>query len=193
MKAACWLMDRFGVPEAIAGDLVEQSRCERSAWWLWRQAFAAIGITMAKQLRARGGVMFAWGLVVFGAMAVRGLFDTYAPPVNYGPRSALTTWVAIGTYLAAGCYGAYRTGRLQSGVWLAAMAHIVGQILTIGFTLALFFSVIQKDPTKLREFEMTGGFGETFLLPLMLLPVVIVLGVVGGTIGSVVRRRLSTT
>ena len=53
--------------------------------------------------------------------------------------------------------------------------------------------MIQKDLTKLREFEMTGGFGETFLLPLMLLPVVIVLGVVGGTIGSVVRRRLRTT
>ena len=193
MKATWWLMDRFGVPEAIAGDLVEQAQRGCSAWWLWRQAFAAIGITIAKKIDARGGVIFAWALVVFGAMAVRGLFDTYAPPVNYGPRSALTTWVAIGTYLAAGCYGAYRTGRLQSGVWLAAMAHIVGQIFTIGFTLALFFSVIQKDLTKLREFEMTGGFGETFLLPLMLLPVVIVLGVVGGTIGSVVRRRLSTT
>jgi hypothetical protein len=42
---------------------------------------------------------------------------------------------------------------------------------------------------KLREFLNTGGFDETFLLPLMMLPVVIVLGVAGGTIGSVVRRK----
>jgi hypothetical protein len=35
-------MDRFGVPEALAGDLLEERRRGRTALWLWRQAVGAI-------------------------------------------------------------------------------------------------------------------------------------------------------
>jgi hypothetical protein len=42
MSAALWLMDRFGVPDALIGDLVEQRCADRSAAWLWRQAVVAI-------------------------------------------------------------------------------------------------------------------------------------------------------
>src|SRR5207249_9129029 len=41
MKLAISLMDRFGVPEALIGDLVERGR-SHSLLWLWRQALAAI-------------------------------------------------------------------------------------------------------------------------------------------------------
>jgi len=41
MKRAITLMERFGVPQPLIGDLVERGR-SHSLLWLWRQALAAI-------------------------------------------------------------------------------------------------------------------------------------------------------
>jgi hypothetical protein len=41
MRAACWLMTRFGVHDSLIGDLAGHRR-GRSAVWLWRQALVAI-------------------------------------------------------------------------------------------------------------------------------------------------------
>ena len=185
MKAACWLMERFGVPNALIGDLAERGRSGRSHLWLWRQALVAIGITM----RMRGGAMLGWALVFFTAATARTLFDTFAPPVNYGPRSAVTTYVAIGIVLVAGCHASFRTGHIRSGAWLTVMSFLIGHAMAGLFTSALFVSVIASDPAKLREFQVTGGFGEVFWLPIMLLPIVAVVGTLGGTVGSVASRR----
>jgi ABC-type antimicrobial peptide transport system permease subunit len=40
------LLERFGVPEALIGDLVETRRAGRSHWWLWRQTITAIIMMM---------------------------------------------------------------------------------------------------------------------------------------------------
>lgn len=42
MRAASWLLARFGVDESLTGDLIEQRRVGRSALWLWRQALIAV-------------------------------------------------------------------------------------------------------------------------------------------------------
>ena len=177
-----WLMTVLDVPEALAGDLLEQRRNGRSDWWFWRQTVAALVV-------ASGPCATLLGVTaVFLATSTRELFDTFAPPANYGFRSAVTTYTAIATYLAAGCYAAFRNGRLQSGVWLAAVSHVVGHLLTIGFSLALYAGLIANDLAKRMEFDKTGGFGELFFLPVMLLPVVAMLGVIGATVGSIFRR-----
>jgi hypothetical protein len=51
MKAACWLMDRLGVSEAVAGDLVEQFQEGRSLAWFWRQTFGAIVTGIVNDVR----------------------------------------------------------------------------------------------------------------------------------------------
>ena len=64
-------------------------------------------------------------------------------------------------------------------------------------TIVLFFTMIKPDGTMLRTFEMTGGFDETFFLPIMLIPIVAVVGFIGGLsgigLGSVSSRSLRTT
>ena len=49
MKRALWLMDRFGVPQSISGDLLEAYNVGRSEWWLWRQATSAVVRAVAHQ------------------------------------------------------------------------------------------------------------------------------------------------
>lgn len=181
-RFATWLMTTLGVSEALAGDLVEQHRAGRSAWWFWQQAVVALMLTAGVR------TVLAFAAAVFVATAVRTLFDTFAPPADYHFRSAVTTYVALGTYLAAGCYGAFQTGRLRLGVSLAMVAHVVGHLLTIGFALALYVTVLTHDLAAFAEFEGTGGFGETLLLPVMMLPFVVVLGLIGAALGYVALR-----
>jgi hypothetical protein len=145
---------------------------------------------MIRSLQLRGGAVLACSLVVFAAAFLRILFDNFVPPVTHGARSALTTYAAIATYAVAGCYGGFRTGRMVSGVGLAVLSHLVGHALTITLTLALFFSVIADDARKLQEFQATGGFGEVLFLPVMVLPLVALLGAAGGAIGGIARRHM---
>lgn len=52
MRLAFWLMDRFGVPEPLVGDLLEERSRHRSALWQWRQTLVAILWTVARDIRA---------------------------------------------------------------------------------------------------------------------------------------------
>jgi hypothetical protein len=137
------------------------------------------------------------GLLVGAQLVVRLLLDTFAPPAptGYGPRSTMTTLLAVATFLVTGFAAGYRTRRVGSGALAAVIASAVGHAIGILVTLVLFFTVIRHDLTMIRTFEMTGGFDETFFLPVMLLPIVAGLGLVGGSIGiglGSVSRRLRT-
>ena len=78
--------------------------------------------------------------------------------------------------------GARRTGRLLAGVLLAAGAHAIGWALSGIVTIALFAGVIRNEPAMLNLFYATGGWGEQWFLPLMLLPIVLALGAIGGVL-----------
>lgn len=63
MNAALWLMDRFGVPDPLIGDLVEQQHAGRSAVWLWRQAVVAVLKTTHRSVLNQKGVALVTALV----------------------------------------------------------------------------------------------------------------------------------
>jgi hypothetical protein len=52
MRLAFWLMNRFGVPEPLVGDLLEERSRRRSALWQWRQTVVAILWAVARDIRA---------------------------------------------------------------------------------------------------------------------------------------------
>jgi hypothetical protein len=68
MNAALWLMDRFSVPDALIGDLVEQRRAGRSAVWLWRQAVVAVLETTHRRILDRTGVALVTALISAAAL-----------------------------------------------------------------------------------------------------------------------------
>jgi len=131
----------------------------------------------------------AWGLLVAVFIAGRFAADTFAPPASYAARSFFTTWSSILLYLLAGAWGARRTGRVGTGVLLAAGAHAIGWTLSGAVTIALFVGMIRNQPAMLNLFYATGGWGEQWFLPLMLLPIVLALGAIGGVFGRRLGRR----
>jgi hypothetical protein len=115
-------------------------------------------------------------------MFIRALFDTFSPPSpnGYGPRSAATTWFAVGTFFLAGLAGTSRTRQAVSGALVAATASVLGNSLAVVGALVLFLTVIRHDAQMLRNFEMTGGWGEMLFLPIVMLPIVAAVGLLGG-------------
>jgi hypothetical protein len=183
------LLSLFMTPdeaETVSGDLIEEYHDSilpsvgkpRADIWLARQV---AGFVWRAPL--------AWGLIMAACMSGRFALDTFAPPADYGLRSFVTTWAAILIYLTAAAWSAHRTGRVSSGVLVAAAAHAVGWGLNGVVTIAIFIAAIRSQPEMVREFETTGGWGEIWFLPLMMLPVVLALGWTGGAFGRLLARR----
>jgi len=130
-----------------------------------------------------------WGVLIAGELFVRLLFDTFAPPApnGYGPRSAVTTYAAIGTFVLIGAVAAHRTGRLLSGPAVAVAAGFVGHLVGIALGALLYFTVIVKDATLLTTFDMTGGWDEALGFTVVA-PIV---GAVLAFIGALLSRGLS--
>jgi hypothetical protein len=171
--------------ETVCGDLIEEYR---------ETVYPACGSWRANAwlLRQVGGfvwrAVWGWGLLLALLMSGRAVFDTFAPPANvvsgWGPRAAFTTWSVTALFVLVGAWGARRTGRALGGTLAAIATHLIGFILGVPFQIALFVSVIRHDPRMLDLFEVTGGWGEEWGLPLMLVPIVLTLGTLGGILGK---------
>jgi hypothetical protein len=131
----------------------------------------------------------AWRSALLGSAVLATLvsgrfaYDTFAPPSNWGPRSAFSTWSAIAVYLVVGFWAARRTRRATTGILVAVTTHVMAHAMSISVALAIFFAAIRHDPAMLVLFNQTGGWDEVWALPLMVLPVVAVLGSIGGLAG----------
>jgi len=136
-----------------------------------------------------------WSVLIAAELFVRLLFDTFAPPApaRYGPRSAITTYVAIGTFVLVGFVSAARSGRLRYAPAVSFLSGLAGHVMGIVATLCLYFTVIVNDPGKLTTFGMTGGWDETIGFTLIAPVAGTLLGLVGGMIAAMLRlRRLAT-
>jgi hypothetical protein len=177
--------------ESVSGDLLEQyresalsSRARADRWYV-------------KQLLG-----FLWRLcalfVVLRVAAVLGrdVVDAFWPPQfwavahAYQARSAFTTYAAILTYLLAGMTGAFRSGRVQTGIVAAVATHVLTYAITVSCELPFYFAVIRPDATRLNIFEVTGGWGEQLGLDFVVLPVVVAIAALGGLAGMYARTLL---
>lgn len=180
------LLLRSDDAETVTGDLLEEYR---------DTVYPASGQSQADMWFARQTAGFAWraaapwGLLLALFMSGRFALDTFAPPASYSARSFFTTWSAILVYLLAASRAGWRTGRAGSGMLVALGAHAIGWTVNAAITAAIFIGVIRNQPAMLSLFQQTGGWGEQWFLPLMLLPIVVALGSVGGAVGRSIARR----
>lgn len=189
---AQFLLERLVAPshqENIPGDLLEEyresvlpnrGRGRADAWY----------VAQVAGLLARAA--WLWAFLVSAQLAVRTVADVMAPPTDWGPRSALSTWVAIATYLTTGFFSVYRTRRLSTGPIVALAAHVVGWALSFGVTAVTYWAVIRWDPRMVDVFLRTGGWNEEWSVPLMITPIVLALGTLGGLLGKATRSTWPT-
>jgi hypothetical protein len=171
--------------ETVQGDLLEEYRLSvypsRSPWqadfWYVRQVLGFIG-----------WIPIACGLALAVLLGTRAVFDTFDPPTDWGFRSALSTWSAVTVYVVASAGYAWQRGRIAGAALIALATHVLAWTLAVGFDLILFATAIQHDPARRAIFDQTGGWGEEWGVPLLLVPMVATLGVLGGMSGTLLAR-----
>jgi hypothetical protein len=92
-------------------------------------------------------------------------------------------------YLVAGAWGARRTGRARTGAVVAIGTHVIASAVSTIVIVGVFVGVIRHQPAMLSLFQQTGGWDEVWVLPLMVLPVVTMMGALGGVFGRSLAGR----
>jgi len=182
------LLLRSDEAETVSGDLIEEYRdAVHPASGRWRANLWFVRQVAGFAWRAAA----PWGLLLAAFMSGRFMLDTFAPPASYSTRSFFTTWSAILLYVLAAAWASRRTRRAVTGVVVALGVHAIGWTVNAAITTAIFFGVIRHEPAMQSLFQQTGGWGEQWLLPLMMLPFVFVLGSIGGITGRSIARNVS--
>src|SRR5579872_771820 len=172
--------------DSVSGDLLEEYReaihpargHSRADTWYVMQVFGFVVRSTA-----------VWAMLFAAACIARTALDWFAPPVDFHTRATVSTFLGIGLLLATGLWASTRFGlladrvadfgaRLVAGTLAGIAAAALAAVLSVAAAAALL--AIWHDPTTAAAIRASGGLGEVFVLPfVMILP-----GCVFGTIGG---------
>jgi hypothetical protein len=166
--------------ESITGDLLEEYR---------ESKVPAIGVSRANRWYVIQIAAAAWRLMaVFCVTAVllhawREAVDELVPVASYVTRSLILTYGMISILVSAGAWTGWRTGRIAGGPLVAMLISVIGWL---GAWIAAGSLAVSGVPNLMYP----GGIDEMFLLPVMMLPLVLVLGTFGAVLGTAARRLI---
>ncbi|HEY6331988.1 MAG TPA: hypothetical protein VI756_21850 [Blastocatellia bacterium] len=133
-----------------------------------------------------------WAVLFAAVFLARGALDVLLPPpldertADFHTRSLLTTYPSIGLLLVAGFWAGWRSGSFFAGVaaGLATVA-LASALTTAGNVIFLAF---WHDAGTMSAIRASGGVGEMFLMPAMLIEAGGALGGIGGLAGAGATR-----
>jgi hypothetical protein len=172
--------------DSVAGDLLEEyrdtiypNRGQGGAdWWY------AVQVGTFVWRRAR-----IWAFLFGGAFLARTALDAFAPTTDFSTRSTVSTLLGIAILLAAGCWAALRSGSFLAGTIVGLATTALGAIVSIVGASVLLG--VWHDAATMEAIRGSGGVGEIFGLPVMLVMPGIIVGTVGGLVGSAIRSLQS--
>jgi hypothetical protein len=124
-------------------------------------------------------------LLFGGAFVARTALDWLQPPADFHTRSLISTLVAISILLVSGMFASWKSGTILAGGMSGFMTTALAALASTIGTLGLF--AIWHDPITLQAIEGSGGLSEVFFLPVMLIVPGVLLGTIGGVVGTVVH------
>jgi len=131
-----------------------------------------------------------WAVLVGVAFVSRTALDWLAPPVDFHARSTVSTFLAVGILVAAGLWASWRSGSLVAGTIAGVAATAIGAVISVIGAAGLL--AVWHDPDTMAAIRASGGLGEVFELPIMMILPGAVLGTVGGVVGATIKRLRST-
>ena len=177
------LVLRPGDFDSVSGDLLEEYResvhpvrGQRTAdLWYVTQVFGFVS-PGARLLGA-----------VFGmAFAARTALDWFVPPLDFHTRANVSTDLGVGIMLVTGSWAAWRCRSVVAGTLAGVATALVGAVVSIVGAAALL--AIWHDPQTLAAIRVSGGLGEVFTLPVMMVLPGLLLGTIGGLAGAAGRK-----
>jgi hypothetical protein len=127
-----------------------------------------------------------WAVLLSASFIGRTGLDWFVPTTEFATRATASTWIGVTILLVAGFRGAWKLHSPSGGLFVGvATATIAAALSTIG---AGFLIAIWHDARTLDAIQGSGGLGEVFALPFMLILPAALLGIIGGVAGGAARR-----
>jgi hypothetical protein len=130
-----------------------------------------------------------WAVLFAAAFVTRTALDWLAPPVDFHTRSTVSTFLGIGLLLSAGLWASMRSGSFFGGTLAGVAATALGAVISIIGAAGLL--AIWHDAGTMAAIRASGGLGEVFELPVMMVIPGAVLGTIGGVVGATIKRLRS--
>ena len=172
---------------SVSGDLIEQYQDsvhpaqgrQRADWWYVSQV---LGLVLRKA--------WPWAALFASSFVARNVLDVLLPTTDFSTRSQVSTFLAAGILLAAGFRTALRSGSYAAG----AAAGLVTTVSAAGLSLAGsgVLLTVWHDPSTMAAINGSGGLGEGFLLPIILILPGVVIGAFGGAMGATASLLVRT-
>jgi hypothetical protein len=118
-------------------------------------------------------------------MVIRNAFDWFVPTTDFNTRSMVTTLTAIALFLTAGLWVSWRTGSLRSGLLAGFLSSAAAAFVSIvGAACLLSF---RHDQQTLLAITNSGGLGEAFELPVLVIVPATFVAAIGATASKLLR------
>ena len=172
--------------DSVSGDLLEEYRdsihpirgeSAADAWYVMQ----VLGVVW------RGTRI--WAVLLGAACITRTGLDWLAPPVDFHTRSTVSTFLGVGLLLSAGLAASMRSGSFFAGALAGVAATALAAVISV--LGAIFLLAIWHDAGTMAAIRASGGLGEVFELPVMMIVPGVVLGTIGGVVGATIRRLRS--
>jgi hypothetical protein len=131
------------------------------------------------------------GRFVRGAFVARSALDWLSPTDDFHARSQVSTAVAAAILLAVGFRTAWQSRSFAAGAAAGFATTAFAAALSIGGNAALLG--VWHDADVVSAIQASGGLGEAFELPVMLILPGILVGGVGGLAGAGIKRMTRPT
>ena len=130
-----------------------------------------------------------WAALLAFAFVVRTALDWLAPPADFHTRSTVSTLLAAGILALAGLWGSCRSGSIVAGTVIGVLATVIGAVVSILGAAGLL--AIFHDPETMTAIRHSGGLGEAFTLPIVMILPGAVIGTIAGVVGVAVKKALA--
>jgi hypothetical protein len=169
--------------DSVVGDLLEEYR---------EVQLPRHGVAAANRWFARHALGFLWRValpwaILFGVIsAARDVIDALVPTTdNFHFRSAVSTYLAMGTYATAGLVTGWRCGRIVAGiavsVFMTAFATVTSLVDAYTINALLSAGVFQPVASY-------GGLREALDVPVLAMLIIgVPLSLIGAAIGKAGR------
>lgn len=169
--------------QSVSGDLLEEYR-ERIHPARGRRRADLWYVSQVAGFAWRGNR--TWAGLLGSAFVARTALDWLLPTSDFHARSMVSTIVSAGIFVCAGFLAAWRSSSLRAGGLAGVATALIGA--TISIVGAALLLAIWHDAATLAAIEGSGGLGEVFTLPVLLVVPGALLGTLGGLVGGTIRR-----
>jgi hypothetical protein len=131
---------------------------------------------------------WAWAALFSGASLARTAYAWLVPTTDFATRAALSTWLGVSVLFIVAAWAAWRSRSFVAGPLVAAITSQVAAVMSVVAAAILY--TIWHDVETQRAIAVSGGIGEIFVLPFMMIIPALIVGTVGGAMGMAVRRLM---